>query len=52
MAFDFTMCFSTGDLCPSTDITFFEDYIVSVGEDGRIVLISVKDNEPYRIIGW
>ncbi|KAK7586061.1 hypothetical protein V9T40_003937 [Parthenolecanium corni] len=42
--------FSTGDLCPSTDITFFEDYIVSVGEDGRIVLISVKDNEPYRII--
>lgn len=42
---------STGELCPVTDITVFEDMLASVGEDGRIVITSLKENEPFRIIG-
>lgn len=41
---------STGELCPVTDITVFEDMLASVGEDGRIVITSLKENEPFRII--
>lgn len=41
---------NNGEAASGTDIACFEDTITSVGEDGRIVLISVKEKMPYRVI--
>ncbi|XP_065203661.1 nucleoporin Nup43 [Planococcus citri] len=43
-------CYSNGEVASGTDMACFEDTITSVGEDGRIVLISVKEKMPYRTI--
>lgn len=43
--------FKNGDSAPCTDIGSFDGDIISVGEDGRIVLLSVGQKTPVQIIG-
>lgn len=49
--FYFLFSFSNDEGAAGTDIACFEDTIISVGEDGRIALISIKEQQPYRVIG-
>ena len=44
--------YSPGELCSVTDVSTFDDFLVSVGEDGRINVVSLaKENEVLRSIG-
>lgn len=43
--------YKTGDHAACTDVSCFDGDIVSIGEDGRIVLLSVAQKHPVQIIG-
>lgn len=43
--------FKNGEAAACTDISSFDGDIVSIGEDGRIVLLSVAQKNPVQVIG-
>lgn len=45
------MVFRTGEESPCTGIAILHEDIATVGEDGRIVLLSTRQDDPLRVIG-
>ncbi|KAK2575703.1 hypothetical protein KPH14_012093 [Odynerus spinipes] len=50
MAWEFIHSFKTSDHAPCTALSNFEQDIVSVGEDGRINLLTTSQKKPVRVI--
>ncbi|XP_043495160.1 nucleoporin Nup43 isoform X2 [Polistes fuscatus] len=50
MAWEFIHSFKTLDYAPCTALSNFEQDIVSVGEDGRINLLTTTQKKPVRVI--
>lgn len=43
--------FKTGELCSCTGLACFEEDVATVGEDGKLVLLTITINKPVRVIG-
>lgn len=43
--------FKTKESSPCTSLACFEEDVATVGEDGRIALLTVTQNKPIRVIG-
>lgn len=46
-----SLCYSFGGSSPCTGLACFEEDIVSVGEDGRLLLLTARQKKPVRRIG-
>lgn len=43
--------YKTGEPCVCSDISCLDEDVASVGEDGRIVLLTANEPQPVRVIG-
>lgn len=51
MFYKFSFNSNTNDYAPCTGLSTFEQDIASVGEDGRINLLTAGQKQPVRVIG-